>query len=347
MQKLLSIIIPTYNKENTLNKCLSSFLSHSWDHLLDVLVVNDGSTDNSLDIMRNYKNEYPEIIQIIDKKNGNYGSTINAALPLAKGKFVKVLDADDWFDEVGFNKYMDQLQKTDADLVITHFMYEYASGKMEIESYYKWEYNKVYNFDSIASDSRFKNMFMHAVTYRTELLREHEYRQTEGVSYTDNEWIFYPMIYVKSVVFLNVLVYHYAIGLEGQTMAPEIFVKNVPRTQDFCKRMLKTYADFLECNTEKGRNEYLFFRLKWVIYPLYKIYLLIHSDKEFNSELIDDIDLAIKETDMALYNEMARFSIGHMFHFHYITYWRRYRIRIPRFFINRLMKKGKLGVFPL
>lgn len=351
MEKLLSIIIPTYNKENLLEDCLLSVLHHDWDSILEVIVVNDGSTDNSLKVAQKYQAEYPDILTIIDKKNGNYGSTINSALPIAHGKYVKILDADDWFDGKGFRKYINELKNIDADLVITHFMYEYASGKMKAICYYKWEYNKNYQFNEVAGDKIFKDMFMHAVTYRTEMLRANGYKQTEGVSYTDNEWVFYPMLYVKTVAFINALVYHYAMGLEGQTMSPEIYVKNAPRTQDFCKRMLSAYAEFLKNNSknedEKARKEYLFFRLKWLIYPLYKIYLLLQPKEEFNPALVDDIDLAVKKADPLLYKALAHFSVGHTFHFRYITYWRKFRIRMPKCCLKHWERTGRLKVFPL
>lgn len=347
MEKLLSIIIPTYNKVILLEKCLTSVLNHKWDDILEVIVVNDGSTDNSLEIAQKYQREFPDILKILDKENGNYGSTINAALPIVQGKYVRILDADDWFDEIGFHKYLTELANIDADLIMTHLMYEYTSGKLKAICYYKWEYNKVYQFDEVAGDETFKDMFMHAVTYRTNLLRENGYKQTEGVSYTDNEWVFYPMFYVKSVVFINALVYHYVMGLEGQTMSPEMYVKNIPHTQEFCKRMINNYAKFIITNNEKNRREYLFFRLKWFIYPLYKIYLLLQSDEEFNPNLVDDLDITIKKADPLLYKEFAQFYIGHTFHFRYITYWRRFHIRMPKICLRHWKKTGRLKIFPI
>lgn len=347
MDKLLSIIIPTYNKEVLLENCLLSVLQHDWDNILEVIVVNDGSTDNSLKVAQKYQKLYPDILKIINKNNGNYGSTINAALPIATGKYVKILDADDWFDGNGFRKYLTELAKIDADLIITHFMYEYTSGKLKTVCYYKWEYNKIYQFDEVAGDETFKDMFMHAVTYRTELLRKNGYKQTEGVSYTDNEWVFYPMFYVQSVVFINALVYHYVMGLEGQTMNPQTYVKNVPRTQEFCKRMINTYANFLKTNNEKNRREYFFFRLKWFICPLYKIYLLLQSEEEFNPKLVDDLDITVKRADPLLYKALAHFSVGHTFHFRYITYWRRFRIRMPKACLRHWERTGRLKIFPL
>lgn len=347
MNKLLSIIIPTYNKENTLSKCLSSVLNHKWDDCLEVVVVNDGSKDSSLKIANQYRNDYPKVVKVLDKTNGNYGSTINAALPIIEGKYVKILDADDWFDETEFRYFIEHLKTVEADLVITHFMYNHVSGKMTVQSYYEWEYGKVYQFDEIAqSKTILNNLFMHAVTYRTEILKKNNYRQTEGVSYTDNEWIFYPMFHVQSVVFLNYLVYHYSVGVDGQTMSPDIYIRNAPKTQEFAKRMLLAYAHYLKGNYEPNRREYLLARLKWLIFPIYKIYLVLQSKDEFDSKKVDDLERAIRNADIKLYNVMGHFSVGHMFHYHYLMYWRRFRLRMPRFFVRYLITKGTIG-FPL
>ncbi len=347
MDKLLSIIIPTYNKENTLPKCLSSVLNHKWDDFLDVIVVNDGSKDSSLKIANQYRDNYPEAVRVLDKANGNYGSAINAALPVLKGKYVKILDADDWFDEAEFGRFVEHLKMVEADLIITHFMYNHVSGKMTVQSYYEWEYGKAYRFDETArSKTILDNLFMHAVTYRTEILRKNNYRQTEGVSYTDLEWIFYPMFHVQSVVFLNYLVYHYSVGGDGQTMTPETYIRDAPKTQEFVKKMLLAYAGYLKGLYEPNRREYLLARLKWHIYSIYKIYLVLQPEEEFDSRKVNDLERAVRNADMKLYNVMGEISVGHVFHYHYLRYWRRYRLRMPRFFVRHLIAKGTVG-FPL
>lgn len=348
MQKVLSIIVPTYNKEATLDKCLSSVLDHSWDDLLEVIVVNDGSTDNSVNIAEAYYHKFPAVVRILNKPNGNYGSTINAALPIITGKYVKILDADDWFDAADFKLFLNHLVVVDADLVISHFMYNHVSGKMTVQSYYQWEYGKVYDFAEIADEKvLLEKLFMHSVTYRRQLLLDMNYKQTEGVSYTDNEWVFYPMFYIKTVVFLNYLVYHYAVGVEGQTMNPAIFIKNAPKTHGVARKMIEAYGAYVQRgNCEKGRKLYLMSRIKWFLFPLYKIYLVLTPKNEFDASLVDDLDSLIKRADKKLYKVVARFSVGHKIHYHYVRYWRRYRLRIPRWFVQYLIKKRTIG-FPL
>ena len=91
MNKILSLIIPTYNMAELLPRCLDSIIASGVNESIEAIVVNDGSKDNSLEIAKKYEEQHPECITVIDKPNGNYGSTINAALPVAKGKYVKIL----------------------------------------------------------------------------------------------------------------------------------------------------------------------------------------------------------------------------------------------------------------
>lgn len=92
--KILSIIVPSYNMEAYLPKCLGSLeVARELMEQLEVFVVNDGSKDRTSEIAHEFEVRYPGVFRVIDKPNGNYGSCINAALPLCTGVFVKVLDA--------------------------------------------------------------------------------------------------------------------------------------------------------------------------------------------------------------------------------------------------------------
>ena len=106
MEKLLTLIIPTYNMEKYLRTCLGSLIIGEWQELLEVLVINDGSKDSSSAIAHEYANKHPESFHVIDKENGNYGSCVNRGLKEATGKYVKVLDADDSFDTANFENYL-------------------------------------------------------------------------------------------------------------------------------------------------------------------------------------------------------------------------------------------------
>ena len=181
--KILSIIIPTYNMEKYLAYCLDSFIVEDNRDRLEVLIVNDGSKDGSLKIAKDYELRYPELYKIIDKKNGNYGSCINAALPVASGKYVKVVDADDSVNTENLDEFITFLSKNDVDLAVSDFVLvdeDRVAFKDEVYDFGQ----SLFTMKELCVKDRFKEMEMHAVTYRREILIKSGYRQTEGISYS-------------------------------------------------------------------------------------------------------------------------------------------------------------------
>ena len=130
MDKVLSIVIPTYNMEKYLDKCLTSLIIK--DKILmnhfEVLVIIDGAKDRSSEIAHGYQERYPETFLVIEKENGNYGSCINRGLKEAKGKYIKILDADDSFNTDGFERYLHKLLETDADLIVNNYTVDNEKG---------------------------------------------------------------------------------------------------------------------------------------------------------------------------------------------------------------------------
>ena len=193
--KILSIIIPTFNMENYLPMCLNSLVdTPTISDLVEVLIINDGSKDSSSEIAHEYERKFPKTFRVVDKENGNYGSCINRGLQEASGKYVKVLDADDYFNNRSFSDFVKFLRNTDADLIISPYIKVDDEGKV---------LNKI-EFDLpekilIFSDEQLRRVFyskhfqMHAVTYKTQIFKSLNYHQSEGISYTDQEWMFLPI----------------------------------------------------------------------------------------------------------------------------------------------------------
>lgn len=334
--KLLSILIPTYNMASLLPRCLDSLVKSKQAELLDILVVNDGSKDNSSEVAHQYEAKYPNVVRVIDKPNGNYGSTINAALPVATGKYVKILDSDDWFDTDALDKFISELQQKEADMVITHFTQLGPKSSREVVRYNTmgrepYTYGKVYDLDDVLKDGCIRFFLMHALTYRTDLLREIGYRQTEGISYTDTEWACFPTFYAKSILFLDLNLYQYNLDREGQTMAPEVVIRSLPQIEKVTDSMLAYYQSHLsQLSAVRATFMKQYFENRFRLF--YKLYLLDMPRKDFQAEDLKRVDAKYATVLQTLDLHPKLYPENKLLRIEYISYWHKHQSRWPVWF---------------
>lgn len=176
MEKLLSIVIPTYNMSSYIERCLNSLISDKTKDLLDVLVINDGSKDDSSKKAKTLAYQYPDMIRVFDKENGNYGSCVNVGLNKAIGKYIKILDADDYMDTKALEETLDILQHLDVDLVLTNFNKIYTNTKSELHSLILPSH-QILQLEDICGGKDFKDFWMHSVTYKRAIFNNIEYHQ--------------------------------------------------------------------------------------------------------------------------------------------------------------------------
>ena len=202
-EKLLTVIVPSYNMEEYLTKCLESLLvpDLALRQRLDVIVVNDGSKDRTSEIGHQFEHNNPGVVRVIDKPNGNYGSCINAALPEAQGRYVKILDADDTFDTPVFSRFLNFVATESSELSPDVFVNDFVVVDGDGKEMHRHVFGKDgdTSFSLPYHDYRCgHSMWMHALAYRTALVRAIGYHQTEGISYTDQEWVVIPMMSARS-----------------------------------------------------------------------------------------------------------------------------------------------------
>ncbi len=233
IKKILSIVVPTYNMERYLSDCLDSVTNDMVSEKLEVIVVNDGSTDSSLEIIRQYEQRRPDIIKVIDKANGHYGSCVNAGLEIATGKYFRILDADDWFDTPALLDFLQKLETCDTDMVITLRVDEiFEEGKKVDEIKHSFSsvfYEHVYRMNEfyICTHAHEAEFGMNGLTYKTSLLKEMNFRLLEGINYTDTLYCFLPQSRVKDFIVYDLYLYHYRIGREGQSVDLECQKENL------------------------------------------------------------------------------------------------------------------------
>lgn len=324
MEKIISIVIPTYNMENYLRKGLDSLIISEDLEKIEVIVVNDGSRDKSLEIATEYVEKHPDIFRVIDKSNGNYGSCINAALKIASGKYIKIMDADDSFDTENFKTLVKELATIDVDIVFTDYIKTYTNGKV-VNYTFDLPIRKKSTIEEVYKTKAFYDILLPALTYRTNMLKHMGYKQTEGVSYSDLEWCFSPVTESKTVYYSNICVYKYLMGREGQTMDPIIYSRSIPQRIICFSSMLKSIdgkilPKHLQYFTTKQLVKHAFY-----IYE----YFLIKRPTE-NKELLYKFDNEFKQYNSAAYEYCNKFTYRLHIPYHYVTQWRCNKIdRIP------------------
>jgi len=116
---LVSIIIPVYNSEKTLARCIESIINQKYQNT-EIIIVNDGSTDNSMDICRKYAKQDSRIV-LVDKDNSGVSDTRNVGISNASGEYLQFVDSDDWIPKNSTKSLVEKIQKTQCDMVIANF----------------------------------------------------------------------------------------------------------------------------------------------------------------------------------------------------------------------------------
>lgn len=247
-EKLLTIVIPTYNMEAYLHRSLDSLIVPNSELLnaFEVLVINDGSKDSSSMIAHEYESKYPNTFRVVDKENGNYGSCLNRGIDEAKGVFFKILDADDWYDTQGLTDLLVNLKKyVDLDAIFTEFVYhDINTNSISEYRFRSIEYGRKYEFSEINLAGGLDECMlkMYSITVKTDILRRANIRMDTGISYTDNEYMYFLYSGISRVIFLNISVYQYFVGREGQTVSPASLAKHINDMYIVTKRMLDDYV---------------------------------------------------------------------------------------------------------
>ncbi len=292
--KILSVIIPTYNMETLLAQCLDSILVMPSLDAVEAIVVNDGSRDGSLRIAREYESRYPDVIRVIDKPNGNYGSTINAALPVVRGEYVRILDADDCFDGGLLADYIGFLRRNSgADMIVSPFIEvrRRSERRVEYDIYSRrlYDWDRRYDAERIFADGAIRFFMMHAISYRTELLRGMNYRQSEGISYTDQEWVFYPLFVVATVAFADIPLYRYNLAREGQTMDAAVQLRSIAQLVQVTENMAAYFAAADKSGLSEARVSFLRETVRNRIRVVLRKYLLDMTDSAFSDAGFSEI----------------------------------------------------------
>lgn len=328
--KLLSIIIPSYNMEALLPTCLDSLLVKDAELLqtLEVLVVNDGSTDKTSELAHRYATQYPGIFNVIDKPNGHYGSCINAALPRATGAYVKILDADDYVKTEALQSLLGVLQEEVAeslptDVIISDWDSVNPDGEVVSARRYGFAPKKRFTMDEFDLLREGKGLIgIHAIVYRRAIFDRFSYHQTEGCAYTDTEWYSVPMAYAATVQYVPLCVTQYLVGRDGQSMDPKRFAQDFHILGKLALKMIRDYEALNEHATPGGKS-YLAGQIGHLLRSIYHGALFTWEGEKVNIDL-KTFDRELNAISPMFYNQLdAAKAPTRRFDYNYIREWRR------------------------
>ena len=245
--KLLTLVVPSYNVEGFLRRCVERMTPAGPE--VDILIVDDGSTDGTPALADALAAEHPENVRVIHQENGGHGEGLNQGIRTAEGIYLKSVDADDRIDTDSLRALLDLLRdhatpETWADLVVNDYVYDHP----EEENVFQVRYNHVFHanrvdtWDSCRHFPMWKQFMIHSMCYRVALLREHAYELPKHTFYEDNLYIYQPLPWTRSVLYLPRPLYGYTVGQENQSVSRKNIIRRMDQNTHMITRMICTWT---------------------------------------------------------------------------------------------------------
>lgn len=276
--KLLSFIIPSYNCEQFLGKCIESMLCPEILDRLDIIIVNDGSKDGTAAIAQDYCNRYPQSVRLISQENKGHGGALNTGCAAAEGKYLKVIDADDWVEKSNLPAFLSALDRCDSDVVLTHHYTRNAStGQVRHWKSYPDAFGKALTMEQVMAHANdfSRSLTFHGITYRTDFYRQQGIALSEHVFYEDQEYSTIPCCSAGSITCLDLFIYNYRIGDVNQSVSDANQLKRLSHSETVMARLLREYP----CRPLSPGGK-AFFQMKVKIFVLGYLLTVLLAEKD-------------------------------------------------------------------
>lgn len=309
--KLLSIAVPCYNSQDYMEHCINSLLVGGED--VEIIIVDDGSKDMTIEIADDYAKKYPTIIKTIHQENGGHGEAVNTGLRNASGLFFKVVDSDDWVDADAYRRILNTLREIAGgdqtlDMLISNFVYEKEGAKHKKVMRYNMTLPKdtLFTWNNVRHFRKGQYILMHSVIYRTKLLKECGLELPKHTFYVDNIFVYYPLPFVKTMYYLDVDFYRYFIGRDDQSVNERVMISRIDQQIKVNKIMIEAF-DLWKLPNRKLRK-YMFNYLE--IITVISTVMLIRSGTEENLQKKRELWKYIKEKDIRLFHHLRNGIMG-------------------------------------
>lgn len=302
MKKLISISVAAYNLEKYIKQNLDSFVNAKNKDYIEVLVIDDGSTDKTALIVQEYETKYPNIIKLVKQKNAGPGSTVNNGISKATGKYFRMVDGDDWVNTDNLDYIIEKLKKVDTDIVIANYDV-YDDSKKQIVKTTKPNINiqeDILKFDEICSQI---SLDMHNVIFKTSILKRNKIQLDNGF-YTDVEYLLLPTKFINTAIYFNKSIYIYRIARLGQSVSLASLQKHIDQHDKVLKRLINYY----ELNKKLISNEkmtYLINRISLVADSEF-ITLMSYTMTKDNINRVKKFVSELKSLSKDIYQKFAK-----------------------------------------
>ena len=308
--KLLTFTIPCYNSQDYMRHCIESILPGGED--VEILIVDDGSKDDTAAIADEYAEKYPTIVKAIHQENGGHGEAVNAGIRNATGLYFKVVDSDDWVDWNAYQTILAKLREIAGgsvalDMLLANYVYEKEGAKHKrVMRQTGFPKDQIFTWSDVRHFYKGHYILMHSVIYRTKLLRECGLELPKHTFYVDNIYVYKPLPHVRTMYYMDVDFYRYFIGREDQSVNESVMIKRIDQQIKVNKIMVDSY-DLWKLQDRKLRK-YMFNYLE--IITVVSTVMLIRSGTEENLEKKRELWNYIKQKDLRLFHHLRNGIMG-------------------------------------
>ena len=263
--KLITFTVPCYNSAAYMDHCIETLLTAGED--AEIILVDDGSKDDTGKIADAYAEKHPTIVRVIHQENGGHGEGVNQGIRNATGVYFKVVDSDDWLDTDALQQVLAELRahlndEQPLDLMMANYVYEHVADNTQNVVDYKGilPEGRVFHWNEIGKFPPNKNILMHSVIYRTEILRACGMELPKHTFYVDNIFVYQPLPQVKTIYYMNLDLYRYFIGREDQSVNEANMIKRVDQQLRVTRIMIDAVqlpGDVPEKRLERYMENYL------------------------------------------------------------------------------------------
>ena len=313
--KYITFTIPSYNSEDYMRHVIDNLVAVGED--IEVIIVNDGSKDDTGKIADEYQAKYPTIVKAINKENGGHGSGVMAGIHNATGIFYKVVDSDDWVETEDVIKMLDLIKKhmqegLDIDLYITNYVYEHAADNSKFVMHYRkcLPVDKAFTWKEMKHVKLETVFLMHSLMYRLDKLKASKMELPNHTFYVDDIYAYVPLPFMDKIFYHDLDFYHYFIGRGDQSINYGIMCQRYEQQMRVFKIMFTAYSYEELKKFPKPLFKYMFHFLMIIGAITIMTILGTKEDKPIRKAAYKEYWQELKNIDIRLYRKFCRSIAG-------------------------------------